>query len=97
MARKTRGYVFYEKPDLMLAEPAPLPENREGVLNSIKERLKKGSFRQDYGNGEFICSSLCIAKTLEELKRVETLEGESFVAHYDEKLEVYWRQGGCFD
>ena len=86
-------------PTVTLGPEAPIPEKRSATLAKIKARLVEcpGGFRFSYSNGEFITSSLCIAKTFEDCKAVRTLDTNSYVVHYDPATELFWRHGGFFD
>lgn len=89
----------YREPEVTLGKPEPIPERRPEILEKILKKLEAQpeGFRQDYSNGEFISSSLCIAKTFEACKAVRTLDTSSYTVHYDEKNQLFWRHGGCFD
>lgn len=84
--------------EVTLGEPKPLPESRPEIISKIIDRLNRdGPFRQQYSNGEFVTSSLAIARTFEEAKAVPTLDTSSYTVHYDAALNVYWRRTGSFD
>ena len=89
----------WREPEVKLGEPKPIPESRPEVLAKILAKLEAQpeGFRQDYSNGEFISSSLCIAKTFEACKKVRTLDTNSYTVHHDEKNGLFWRHGGFFD
>jgi len=78
---------------------APIPEKRPEVLAKIIARLeeKPQGFRFNYSNGEFISSSLCVARTFEDVAKVEALDTPDYKAYYDEANKLWWRHGGCFD
>lgn len=102
--KKSPGYFLtspmrgYREPEVTLGEPKPLPETRPEIVAKIVARLDAtGPFRQNYSNGEFITSSLAIARTFEEAKAVQALDTSSYTVHYDENLKIYWRRTGSFD
>lgn len=89
----------WREPEVTLGEPKPIPEKRPEIIQKILSKLEAQpeGFRQDYSNGEFISSSLCIAKTFEDCKKVRTLDTNSYTVHFDEANGLYWRHGGFFD
>ena len=96
MTAPVRGW---REPPVTLGTPQPIPEKRPEILAKIVAKLEAQpeGFRQDYSNGEFISSSLCIARTFEACKAVRTLDTNSYTVHYDEVNKLFWRHGGCFD
>lgn len=86
------------RPTVTKGHDLPIPESRPDVLQKILKRLdKEGPFLQRYSNGEFITSSIAVARTLEECKKVQVLDCAGHVIHYDPVNKLFWRHGGSFD
>lgn len=78
--------------------PKPLPESRPHILARMQTEVNAHTFfRQDYSNGEFISSSLCVANTFSNLAKCRTLEAPGYTAHWCEANKLWWRRGGSFD
>lgn len=95
-----RAYdLQWHPPAVTLGEPKAIPEPRPEVLAKIVARMdaEPTGFLFTYSNGEFISSSLCIARTFEDCKAVRTLDTSSYTVHFDAATKLFWRHGGFFD
>lgn len=92
-----RGFR-YREPTVTRGPDMPIPETRPDVLKGMLDRLdREGAFLKRYSNGEFTSSSLAIARTEHECKRVQVLECPGYTVHFDAANNVFWRRGGCWD
>ena len=107
--KKNNLFIGWSSPSRIHYTPPPIQdggklsirgrESREELLIKFLVELDtKNSFRQNYSNGEFICSSLIIGKTFKSVcdEKLE-LDGAHSVAYFDEELSLWWREGGYFD
>lgn len=93
-----RRRSIYREPTVTLGEPKPMPEKRQDVIDRMLSRLaEQGPFLMQFSNGEFVSSSIALARTFEECAKVRVLEAPGYTVHHDEKLGVFWRRGGSFD
>lgn len=89
------GSRGYREPEVKRGEDLLIPETRQEVLSRIIEKLDKDDpFLQQYSNGEFTSSSLTVAYSFEECKKVRVLETPGYTVHKDPILGIFWRRCG---